>query len=734
MVSLLVRFLYFRRFVEKVVAVKKTLQCICLFLMATITHAQEVKLYSGCNVVLNGSVYVVVNNTAFSNNGVFSAGASTVVFTGTVDTAVANISGTSNTIFNNLTLNKSSFGLALKSSIGVKNILTLSAGNFYANTRLTLLSDVVNTARLAVVPSGANIFGTAMVERYIPSKRAWRLMTGPVTGGATIYSSWQNAGVYTVGKGLLVSGPGGGAGMDNGNAASLKTWNVSTQVLVSVLNTNVSISKTNTGSADNTGYFVFIRGDRNPINFNGVNTNITTLTTIGKLQTGTQTFAASTKPGGFTLIGNPYASPIDFNLVTRNNLVKRFYIWDPTLNSVGGYVTMDDINNDNIYSKSASSSAQTSQIQSSQAFFVETDVLSGVPSITINESAKSSTNNLAVFRPVGGTPLIESLRADLLLLNTDGTTNFADGALAEFGPGYTDNVTNEDALKFSNVNENVSFLRHGISLSIERRPLIALNDTLFLKITNTSARSYQWKLIPENISTPGLSAYLQDSYLATSTIVSLSDTVTIPFAVNANVASAATNRFRIVFKRLSVLPVVFTTLKAHEVNTGIQVDWQVAGEINTLKYEVEKSANGISFTVVNTIAANASGTYSLTDVAPFNGKNFYRIKSTDHDGIIKYSQIVYVLINTNESSFTINPNPVTGNSIHLQFTNQPKGDYQFNLLNNAGQLVLNTSVYITAGSTSTVLKTTTSLPPGLYQLQISGPANKMEVQKLIISQ
>jgi len=60
-------------------------------------------------------------------------------------------------------------------------------------------------------------------------------------------------------------------------------------------------------------------------------------------------------------------------IAARTNLVKRFYTWDPTINVVGSYVTLDDMDNDGIYSKSPTGSNQTNIIRSSQAFFVQTD-------------------------------------------------------------------------------------------------------------------------------------------------------------------------------------------------------------------------------------------------------------------------------------------------------------------------------------------------------------------------
>ncbi|MEO7767266.1 MAG: hypothetical protein ABIS01_07560, partial [Ferruginibacter sp.] len=601
--------------------------CTFLILSALASHAQEIKMYSGINLVLNGSIYLVVNNTAFKNNGSFAAGNSTVVFTGNVDTTLAYVSGSSNTRFNNLTLAKTAYGIALKSPAGVKNVLTVTTGYLYADSNLTLLSDAVNTARVATVPSGANIFGKATVERYIPSRRAWRLMTGPVTGGSSIFSCWQNKGVYALGRGMFVTNPGGVNGFDNGNASSLKIYDVARQLLVPITATNGSISATNNGSADNTGYFVFIRGDRDPNNLTPPNTNITTLSAIGRLQVGTQVFTASAITGGFTLIGNPYASPIDFNLVSRVNLLKRFYAWDPTLNAQGGYVTLDDLDNDGNFTKSVSFSSQTKEIQSSQAFFVETNT-NGAASLTITESAKSVTNNTPVFRPIAGTGTLGisgNIRTNLYLLNADNSVGLADGALVEFGAGFHDNITNEDALKFTNINESIALMRYGTALAIERRPDLTTTDTLFFKLWRTVKRRYQLKLAPENIYRQGMLALFEDSYLATSTPLDLLDTTTINFTIDGNSASAADNRFRIIFKSLTVLPVSFSSVKAYHVNDKIKVEWQVQEEVNIIKYELEKSANGMDFTYLNTTGINTTGTYSWIDPTPFTGKNFYRI-------------------------------------------------------------------------------------------------------------
>lgn len=146
----------------------------------------------------------------------------------------------------------------------------------------------------------------------------------------------------------------------------MKTYDVAYQLFVPVTNTNVSLSGS-AGNGANKGYFIFVTGDRTASNFTPPNTNRTTLTATGTLQTGTQTFAASNTANNFTNIDNPYASPVDFDKLGRTLVAKRFYTWDPALNSVGGYVLSDDYDNDSVYDV-IPTSMQTKILQSGQAF------------------------------------------------------------------------------------------------------------------------------------------------------------------------------------------------------------------------------------------------------------------------------------------------------------------------------------------------------------------------------
>ncbi len=695
--------------------------------------AQEIKIYPGLNVVMSGNVYLVANNIAFKNNGTFSAGTSTFKLIGNQDTTVAYISGTNSTSLYNLTVDKSAYGVALKSGVAVSNELMISAGILYTDSNLTLLSSATATARIAEVPSGANVIGKAMVERYIPARRSWRLMTGPVRNSGSIYNNWQNGGVYTPGRGLLVSGPSGINGLDNTNASSLKTFNVSTQSIVPVTNTYIPLCGSANGNADNNSYFVFIRGDRILTNFTYPNTNTTTITSSGLLQTGTQNFSASSVSGAYTLIGNPYASPIDFNGITRTNIIKRFYVWDPTINLVGGYVALDDLDNDGIYSKSAPGSSQTKVIQSSQAFFVQTDI-AGAALFSITENAKSALNNTAVFRPVQpNTALsqISQISISLFKVNPDFTLLLADAVLAEFGDNFRDAVTSEDALKFTNIDENLAFVRYGSTLTIERRPPVISTDTLFFKLWKTVPKKYQFVIMGSGAQMPATSAYLEDLYLARITPLNLNDTTTINFDVTSDAASASQDRFRIILNSISLLAVQFASTKATVTAQGIEVNWKMQDESGIVKYELQRSSNSVDFKEM-AILLKAGPGYIWTDHAPIVGHNYYRVKAISSSGATFYGNIVKAAWRVNSNRFTISPNPVQGKIITLLVDRKATGLYRFRLANSSGQIVFESTAHLGNNNNAIALKTGSQLPVGVYQLLVSGPDQHNESNKLII--
>ena len=702
--------------------------------------SKTIQLQAGTTLDLNGMNFTSfggITGTGLIKGSITSKLTVDVVSTASTINFDQSVPGISNAL-ESLTIKGSANASAISNKLALYGVLDVQNGTLSLSDVLVLRSTSTSTARVAAV-TGAIAYGASgkvEVERYYPALRAWRLITAPLSNTGNIYNSWQNGGVYTPAIGILVTGvnPTGSAG--NGLDPSLQN-NYSMKMdsnLAPVVNTKVQNLSNNTLSTANIGYFVFVRGDRNPNNTFIPNTNATTLSSKGYLQTGTQKFTVSSTMGAFTLVGNPYASPVDFSKLTRSNVTNRFYVWDPRLNVVGGYVTVDDFFNTGTYSYSViGPGGQDSLIQSSQAFFVET-ASSGTAFIQFDEINKTGKNNLAIFRPATGSPAYQALRINLYIPGPVGST-FGDGTLVQFSDQCNAAVDKQDALKFNNINETVSLLRNGTSLSIERRPLITDTDTLFLRLFRTTQRSYKWEFAPMNLD-PALTAFLEDKYTGISAPLNLTGNSMFDFVINSDPASAATDRFRIVFKKAIVLSVTFKDLKAYQQGADVVVEWKVENEKNISRYELEKSTDGLNFIKVNATkagnAANGMAAYNWIDLSPAEGNNYYRIRSININGSSEITPVVVVKMPKLIAALRVYPNPIIQSTIGIEFKNIAVGIYETRLLNSVGQTILMQKINHAGGTLLEKIHPVKKLLAGIYQLEITGPDKTVNSFKVVV--
>ena len=210
---------------------------------------------------------------------------------------------------------------------------------------------------------------------------------------------------------------------------------------------------------------------------------------------------------------------------------------------------------------------------------------------------------------------------------------------------------------------------------------------------------------------------------------------TYEFKVDADAASAATNRFRIVFKKAQVLPVTMVNIRAYQQNEMNAVEWKVANGINIIKYEIERSTEGNNFSTIGTIAvtnnSNPENQYQFLDHQPSDRNNFYRIKYFEAGGQWKYTAIVHVEIK--RDGIVIYPNPIKDNIIHCQLYYYPLGKYTIKLVSQVGQSVYESTIQNNSLTSSYSISPKNYLVPGIYDLQITGEDNKTVTKKIIVS-
>jgi hypothetical protein len=219
--------------------------------------------------------------------------------------------------------------------------------------------------------------------------------------------------------------------------------------------------------------------------------------------------------------------------------------------------------------------------------------------------------------------------------------------------------------------------------------------------------------------------------LHTKTPISLIGTNHINVSITSDPASANIFRFRLIFAKTSqfgLLPLTFTSMRAYQQNSNINVEWSTENESNLKNYTVEKSIDGINFSAAFRINAKntSSNIYQWIDNHPKNGENYYRISSTGIDDRTSVSQIFKLSVLKGFSFLRIYPNPIKNNSFNLLISNEPAGLYKLRLFNPFGQLIMQTQIQYTGGTSVQVIPTKTSLSKGVSYLEIIKPDGTLE--------
>ncbi len=410
-------------------------------------------LVVGGNVTINGSLSLGTNmgdnisvggNWTRGTSGQFNSNEQSVIFTGSSNAAItapssvvkdANGSFGGETFYD-VEINKTSTAsVSLGSNVAVQNELKLSQGILDpANSDVTLVSNPFTTAHLAALPSsGASISysgtGRFIIQRNLPigsgsDCRRWRLLTAPVqsSGAPTINEAWQESVSNSDRNSPVNPYPGFGIQITKSTTySSTDGYDQGSTNNPSIYYYNpgvgwTAVASTKTPITNNEGYMIFARGDRSiVVSTPTINASPTTLEPKGKVITGdvTKTFVT-----GSQLIGNPYASAINFGKVTFNNYTSggttfnsanpesvagiTYYVFDPKTSGtsgVGKFITCSS-RGDGTFDVSANNSGIPSDgsIKSGIAFLIRAENSGGT--ITFHEGDKvSSSSTVGIASP-----------------------------------------------------------------------------------------------------------------------------------------------------------------------------------------------------------------------------------------------------------------------------------------------------------------------------------------------
>jgi photosystem II stability/assembly factor-like uncharacterized protein len=228
------------------------------------------------------------------------------------------------------------------------------------------------------------------------------------------------------------------------------------------------------------------------------------------------------------------------------------------------------------------------------------------------------------------------------------------GANKTFAP-----VTN---LKFNNVQgTNVGMVSNPAFLSLYKR--------------NSNAHDTTW----------GVS--IDDADVVTS----VSGTGSVAFSTGLNLTSFSQFSIGNISAPLSTNAINFA-VKLNSQNQAI-LDWDVESAEDISKFNIQHSADGITFKTIGEKAATSDKTYTYIHESLVQGKNYYRIMQILNNGSAAYSAIRTVNVSKSDADVVLSPNPSNDGWVSLSFIGVKTNEkVSVNIINTVGQVVARYSI------------------------------------------
>ncbi|MEM9259996.1 MAG: T9SS type A sorting domain-containing protein, partial [Bacteroidota bacterium] len=168
-----------------------------------------------------------------------------------------------------------------------------------------------------------------------------------------------------------------------------------------------------------------------------------------------------------------------------------------------------------------------------------------------------------------------------------------------------------------------------------------------------------------------------------------------------------------------VLPVTFLEFNARGRKQDIELSWTTEEEVNNEGFYVERTTDATQGQWVDLgfVAAGAEYRFLDATVLP-NVDYYYRLRQTDFDGTVSYSEIRVARLGNASSlaALLLYPNPATSNvNYRWAVTTSTEEQQQYQLFDVQGQLLGEGLLFPSGGSLQL-----SSFPPGVYFLRVVG--------------
>ena len=168
-----------------------------------------------------------------------------------------------------------------------------------------------------------------------------------------------------------------------------------------------------------------------------------------------------------------------------------------------------------------------------------------------------------------------------------------------------------------------------------------------------------------------------------------------------------------------ILPVELIDFQAFKLKNNVKLKWQIVNEKDVLKYEIERSSDGINFEKIVDLKPNNSIEYTFeTPLLTSVKTTYFRLKIVDSDRMVSFSKIQ--AIENEKIPIKIYPNPTK----EILNIDTPKPMQRVWLTDLVGRVFYP----VLSPKNELLLR---GLPLGIYQLHILDSHNQMTVLRFV---
>lgn len=188
------------------------------------------------------------------------------------------------------------------------------------------------------------------------------------------------------------------------------------------------------------------------------------------------------------------------------------------------------------------------------------------------------------------------------------------------------------------------------------------------------------------------------------------------------------------FPTTIITPVKLGSFEVMKSGNNAVLNWTTLTETNSDRFEIERSFDGINFSVVGAVQAagnsNDLRSYQFVDPITTGAKIiYYRLKTVDIDAKSSLSKIVALRLNgASVTGFNVYPNPFTSD-LKMQIVSEKETVVTLRISNALGQPVVNRKVTLQTGENIVVLSTElAALNRGMYVLEVISEEGKQALK------